>query len=55
MKLFVNLWEEKSKCKYHLGILKCEVSLEGLFMSGVSLKDCKGSLEPTIQDGGLEP
>ena len=40
---------------YHLGILKCGVSLEGLFKSEVSLKVCKGCLEPKVQEGGLEP
>ena len=32
--------------RYHLGILKCGVSLERLFKSEVSLEDCKGCLEP---------
>uniref|UniRef100_F6HT39 Uncharacterized protein n=1 Tax=Vitis vinifera TaxID=29760 RepID=F6HT39_VITVI len=37
------------------GILKCGVSLEGLFKSGVSLEKCKGCLKLKIQEGGLEP
>ena len=41
--------------RYHLRILKRGVSLEGLFKSGVSLEDCKGCLEPNVQDGGLKP
>nr|CAN65084.1 hypothetical protein VITISV_033497 [Vitis vinifera] len=52
----------KSLCKrknlsvrYHLGILKCGVSLERLFKSGVSFEDCKGCLERKVQEGGLEP
>ena len=36
-------------------ILKCGVSLERLFKSGVSLEDCKGFLEPKVQEDGLEP
>ena len=40
---------------YHLGILKCGVSLEELFKSEVSLKDYKGCLELKVQEGGLEP
>ena len=36
-------------------ILKCRVSLERLFKSGVSLEDCKGCLEPKVQEDGLEP
>ena len=40
---------------YHLEILKCGVSLEGLFKSEVSLEVCKGCLEPKVQEGGLEP
>ena len=40
--------------RHHLGILKCGVSLEGLFKSGISLKNCKGCLKPKIQEGGLE-
>ena len=41
--------------RYHLKILKCGVSLEGLFKSKISLEDFKGYLEPKVQDGGLEP
>ena len=41
--------------RYHLGILKCGVSLEGLSKRGVSLEKCKGCLEPKVQDGGLKP
>ena len=40
---------------YHLEILKCEISLKGLFKSDASLKDCKGCLEPKVQEGELEP
>ena len=40
--------------RYHLGILKCGVSLEVLFKSEVSLEACKGCLEPKVQEGGLE-
>ena len=40
---------------YHLEILKCGVSLEGLFKSEVSLEVCKGCLEPKVQEGELEP
>ena len=39
--------------RYHLGIFKCEVSLEGLFKSGISLEKCKGCLEPKVQRGEL--
>ena len=38
--------------RHHLGILKCGVSLEGLFKSGVSLENCKGCLEPKIHTRG---
>ena len=31
---------------FEMKILKCGVSLERLFKSGVSLEDCKGCLEP---------
>ena len=41
--------------RYHLGIRKCGVSLKGLFKSGVSLENCKGFLEPKVQEDGLEP
>ena len=41
--------------KYHLGILKCGVSLKRLFKSEVSFEKCKGYLEPKVQEGGLEP
>ena len=40
--------------RYHLRILKCGVSLEGLFKSEISLEDYKGCFEPKNQDGGLE-
>ena len=40
--------------RYHLRILKCDVSLKGLFKSGVSLENCKGCLEPKVQEGELE-
>ena len=36
-------------------ILKCGVSLERLFKSGVSLEKCKGCLEPKVREGELEP
>ena len=36
-------------------ILKYGVSLERLFKSGVSFEDCKGCLEPKVQEAGLEP
>ena len=36
-------------------ILKCGVSLERLFKSGISLEKCKGCLEPKVQEGELEP
>ena len=39
--------------RYHLGILKWEVSLKGLFKSEVSFEDCKKW--PKVQEGGLEP
>ena len=41
--------------KYHLEILKCGVSLEGLLKSEVSLEDSKGCFESKVQDGELEP
>ena len=41
--------------RYHLGILKCGVSLEGLLKSEISLEDYKGCLKPKVQEGGLEP
>ena len=41
--------------RYHLRILKCGVSLEGLFKSEISLENYKGCFEPKKQDGGLEP
>ena len=41
--------------RYHLGILKFGVSLEGLFKSEISLEVCKGCLEPKVQEGGFEP
>ena len=41
--------------RYHLGILKYRVSLEGLFKSGVFLENCKGCLKPKVQESGLEP
>ena len=34
--------------------LKCEVSLERLFKSEISLENCKGYLELKVQEGGLE-
>ena len=40
---------------FKMKILQCGVSLERLFKSGVSLKDCKGCLELKVQEGGLEP
>ena len=40
---------------HYLQILKCRVSLERLFKSGVSFEDCKECLEPKVQEGGLEP
>ena len=58
MRSFIHLQIFKRKnqsVRYHLGILKCRVSLEGLFKSKVSLEVCKGCLEPKVQDGGLEP
>ena len=32
--------------RYHLGILKCRASFEGLFKSEVSFENCKGCLKP---------
>ena len=55
MKLFVIFERKNLSVRYPLGILKCGVSLERLFKSGVSLEDCKGCLEPKVQEGGLEP
>ena len=49
-----SLREKNLSVRYYLRIFKCGVSLEGLFKSGVSLEDCKGYLEPKVQDGGLE-
>ena len=54
--LVVNLWEEESKCEVSHGDSQVwGVSLEGLFKSEISLEDCKGCLEPKVQEGGLEP
>ena len=50
MTLFVNI-----SVRYHLGILKCGVSLKRLFENQVSLEDCKRCLEPKVQEDGLEP
>ena len=36
-------------------ILKCGVSLEKLFKSEISFENCKGCLEPKVQEDGLEP
>ena len=41
--------------RYHLGILKCGVSLKELFKSEVSLEDCKMCLELKFQEVWLEP
>ena len=54
MKLFVIFERKNLSVRYPLGILKCGVSLERLFKSGVSLEDGKGCLEPKVQNGGLE-
>ena len=35
-------------------ILKCGVSLERLFKSGVSLEDCKEYFKPKVQEGKFE-
>ena len=55
MKLLYIFERKNLSVRYHLGILKCGLSLEGLFKSGVSLEKCKGCLEPKFQDGGFEP
>ena len=51
----ISLREKNLSVRYHLEILKCGVSLEGLFKSEVSLEVCKGYFEPKVQKGGLEP
>ena len=35
-------------------ILKCGISLERLFKSGISLEEYKGCLEPKVQVGGWD-
>ena len=40
--------------RYHLEIVKCGVSLERLFKSGVFLEDCKECLELKVQEGRVE-
>ena len=56
LKFFVlGFWEINYLYIFEMKILKCGVSLERLFKSGVSLEDCKGCLEPKVQVGGLEP
>ena len=41
--------------RYHLEVLKCEVSLEGLFKSETSLENCKECFEPKVHKGLLKP
>ena len=33
----------------------CGVSFEGLFKSEIFLENCKGCLEPKVQEGELKP
>ena len=51
MKLFVIFERKNLSVRYPLGILKCGVSLEGLFKSEVSLGDYKRCLELKVQEG----
>ena len=48
------LRRKKLSVRYHLGIFKRGVSVKGLFKSEISLRDCKGYLEPKVQDGEFE-